>query len=118
MKLPGRNESAHTLDSAEIVACALGELALLELMLCVAHAGKITATTSGKRPFISKVNSPVLNNMSVRRGCSGDITKCIQQTVAARNNPFSYLYFLVRISAGADLSNYSTERPNALPDLT
>jgi hypothetical protein len=52
IKLPGRNEKAHTLESAEIVACELGVLALLELIFCVAHAAKMTAATTGKRQFI------------------------------------------------------------------
>jgi hypothetical protein len=50
----------------KIVACALGVLALLELMFCVAHAGKITAATSGKRHSIrnAKLILPVLDNIS------------------------------------------------------
>jgi hypothetical protein len=59
MKLPGRKEKAHTLASAEIVACPLGVLELLELMICVAHAGKIIAAKTGERHFIKrKVYSP------------------------------------------------------------
>jgi hypothetical protein len=63
MKLPGRNEKAHTLESAEIVACVL---ALLELMFCVAHAGKITAAATDNRHSIrnAKLILPVLNNIS------------------------------------------------------
>ena len=49
IKLPGRNEKAHILESAEIVACVLGVLALLELIFSVAHADTITAATTGKR---------------------------------------------------------------------
>src|SRR5580658_10352477 len=66
IKLPGSNENDHALESAEIVACALGVLALLELMFCVAHAGKITAATSGKRHSIrnAKLILPVLDNIS------------------------------------------------------
>jgi hypothetical protein len=66
IKLPGRNEKAHTLESAEIVACVLGVLAPLEFMFCVAHAGKMIAATTGKRHFIrnAKLILPVLNNMS------------------------------------------------------
>ena len=66
IKLPGRNEKAHTLESGEIVACALGVLGLLELMACVAHAGNTIAATTGKRYFIrnAKLTLPVLNNMS------------------------------------------------------
>jgi hypothetical protein len=65
-KLPGRNEKAHTLESAEIVACVLGALALLEFMFWVAHAGKITPATTGKRHFFRNAKSilPVLNIMS------------------------------------------------------
>jgi hypothetical protein len=66
IKLPGRNEKAHTLESAEIVACVLGALEL-ELIFCVAHAGKITAATTGKRHFIKrKVNPPVLGRRRIK----------------------------------------------------
>jgi hypothetical protein len=67
IKLPGSNENDHTLESAEIVACALGVLALFELMFCDAHAAKITAAMTGKIRAIRNGNSilPVLNNMSV-----------------------------------------------------
>jgi hypothetical protein len=66
IKLPGRNENAHNLESAEIVACVLGVLAPLELMFCVAHAGKVIAATTGKSHFVrnAKLILPVLNNVS------------------------------------------------------
>jgi hypothetical protein len=66
IKLPGRNEKAHTLESAEMVACVLGAVAPLELIFSVAHAGKITAATTSKRHFIgnAKLILPVPTNMS------------------------------------------------------
>jgi uncharacterized protein (DUF4415 family) len=74
IKLPGRNEKAHTLESAEIVACALGVLALLALlesMFCVAHAGKIIAAKTGKRHFIErKVDSPKSSTTSFWKGAT------------------------------------------------
>src|ERR1700720_2413780 len=65
IKLPGRNEKAQTLEQAEIVACVLGVLTLLELIFSVAHAGKITAATTGKRHFNRKAKSilPVLTTV-------------------------------------------------------
>jgi hypothetical protein len=50
------------------VACALGVPAPLELMVWVAHAGKIIAATTGKRHFIRNPTLilPMLNNMPAR----------------------------------------------------
>jgi hypothetical protein len=67
IKLPGRNEKAHTLESAEIVACLLDGLALFEFMFCVAHAGRPKATTAGNRHVVRNADLivPVISDLQV-----------------------------------------------------